>query len=183
MASLLVFLLATAFAVGAANAGGYGPGEGERQPEPYPSSCSQTDLPGIIERCKGDNAALFEARDKCCNELGKHSECTCLVLTEIFNSFYPYQVKHLPPLPLCDNYDACQNGDLQRCQPFNREISDDAKNACKKVVNELPNLHHRCLHDLFRLKGTSGICFDWALEKLGIQKYAAVIEKICEGHH
>ncbi|KAL6650535.1 hypothetical protein ACP70R_009460 [Stipagrostis hirtigluma subsp. patula] len=160
MAPAVLLLLATTFAVAAANTG-YVPGDS--------ASCDQAQL-----------------RDKCCHELGNHSECTCLVLTEVFGA-----VDQLPRL--CDNHDACSaiwknetychGPSLLKCKLLNPVVSDFTACSCRKVVEELPKLHDGCLHDLVGLKVKSGVCFGKALVELGIEKYADVIEKLCHHHN
>ncbi|KAL6650536.1 hypothetical protein ACP70R_009461 [Stipagrostis hirtigluma subsp. patula] len=172
--SVLLLLLVTTFAV-------YVPGDSATA-----SSCDQAQLVGAItQRCHGAKA-IFEARDKCCHELGKHSECACLVLTEVFGA-----VEQLPRL--CDNHNACSaiwknetychGPSLLKCKLLNPVVSDFTACSCRKVVEELPKLHDGCLHDLVGLKVKSDICFGKALAELGIEKYADVIEKLCHHRH
>ncbi|KAL6652965.1 hypothetical protein ACP70R_011890 [Stipagrostis hirtigluma subsp. patula] len=180
MAAVLLFLLATTLAVGA---------NPVPESKPYASSCSQTQLvDGIVARCKGANAALFAARDECCNELGKHTECGCQVLTEVFG-----QLSQLPRL--CENYNACSGRKAETyyggsrailrpgCQLLDPKVRACTVSTCEKVFKELTMPHHECLHDLVALKRESGVCFDDVLRKLGIKDYGDVIEKLCEQNH
>ncbi|KAL6851439.1 hypothetical protein ACP4OV_020372 [Aristida adscensionis] len=206
MASVLLLLVATTLAAIAGASANYAPAVPEpQQPNaqpPYtkpgpPSSCSQTQLDDILYRCRGANGALFTARDKCCNEMGKKSQCSCLALTSVLHS-----VRLLPPL--CDNYDACSgvwNNDDEADQQqqgvsllnllsveYGCSLLDwgeyDAVKQCKPVVEEVLKLQEGfCLKGLHDLKALSGSCFIEALVKLRIEKYVGVIEKLLQGCH
>lgn len=115
--------------------------------------------------------SLLEARDKCCNDLGKHGHCVCSAAKKVFDS--------VTFLHLCDNYDACSAGSWG-----NAGDDDDAATAGGCSLDRLDRTAEQCgkvvkiLKDLALVEKSSGDhdCFKEALFKLALENSHGVAE-------